>query len=514
MPCTISTWFDRTVAAHGDCVALEVDDHVVTYRQLDGLVAQAARDISTASQGRLPRRIGLLSTRGLASYVGYLAVQRMGATVVPLNPIFPDERNASIIEAAQVELILAEPALAMSFTDRPVIAVREDLQPAANNPGFLLPTCGIDDFAYILFTSGSTGRPKGVPVTHRAVDSYLRHVIGRYRIGPGDRLSQTFDLTFDPSVFDLFAAWGSGATLVVPGRRDLLSPARFVNNKKITHWFSVPSIVSFASRLRGLPAGAMPGLRVSLFAGEALTSAAALAWHTAAPASIVENIYGPTELTVTCSEFRLPADVDSWPETVNGTVPIGSVYPELEYVLVSEAGRAVNDEGELCVRGSQRFTGYHDPADNLGRFFDEDKGYFTPYDGHGEVTANHWYRTGDLVGNDAGNLVHRGRLDTQLKIRGYRVELTEIEHGIRSLPGIVDAVVIPQHGIDGEIELAAVYTGEAQDPEAVRDLLGARLPAYMLPRTLDRTDQLPLNANGKIDRHAVADMLAPTEVQV
>ncbi|MEK8174060.1 AMP-binding protein [Streptomyces sp. M19] len=125
--------------------------------------------------------------------------------------------------------------------------------------------------AYIIFTSGSTGAPKGVPVLHRNLCAYLGHLTTRYDIGPGSRLSQTFDLTFDGSVHDLFVAWGAGGTLVVPLRHQLMAPVKFINTRRLTHWFSVPSLVSFASRLGTLVPGSMPTLRWSVFGGEPLS---------------------------------------------------------------------------------------------------------------------------------------------------------------------------------------------------------------------------------------------------
>ncbi len=347
------------------------------------------------------------------------------------------------------------------------------------------------DLAYILFTSGSTGTPKGVPVRHSNVIAYLDHVVPRYGTGPGSRMSQSFDLTFDPSVFDMFVAWTSGATLVVPDRRELLAVSEFVERRGITHWFSVPSVVSLAQRLRRLRPGCMPGLRWSLFAGEQLTLAQARAWRAAAPNSEIENIYGPTELTVTCTEFRLPDG--SWPDTANSTVPIGRVYPRLEHRILDE---------ELVVRGPQRFPGYLDPVDNAGRFVDDDG---VVYDGSGPLTDAHWYRTGDRVARQDGELVHLGRLDQQVKVQGYRVELGEVEAALRALPGVEDAVVLAVPDRSGHIDLFAAYTGAATDCGDLLDRLRQRLPAYMIPRTATALDALPLNANGKIDRRALAD---------
>jgi amino acid adenylation domain-containing protein len=507
---TLYTWFADSVAAHPDAAALEVGEQRLSYAELGRLVDALAARILAARGGNAPARIGLLAARSVPAYAGYLAVQRLGATVVPLNPIFPAERSAAIARAGKLELALVEHG---DGKELPVPAMRLDgalLRELAAAPPRALPApdCGETDLAYILFTSGSTGAPKGVPIQHRNLSPYISHIIRRYATGPGCRLSQSFDLTFDPSVFDMFAAWGSGAALVVPSRNDLLAPVRFINGKAITHWFSVPSVVSFADRLHALAPGCMPDLRWSLFAGEAMTLQQARAWHAAAPRSTVENLYGPTELTVTVTEYRLPANAADWPSTSNGTVPIGEVYPHLEHAIVGEGGQPAL-EGELCIRGAQRFAGYVDPADNRNRFLEQAGSGFVPYDGSGPLREPHWYRTGDRVRREGGEIVHLGRLDQQLKIRGYRVELGEIESVLRQQPGVRDAFVVPLRSSDGEIDLVAAYTGLEQDQRTLLPGLRASLPQYMIPRRLTWQEQLPLNVNGKVDRKALAELLNP-----
>jgi amino acid adenylation domain-containing protein len=512
---TLYAWFERSAARYGGHPALEADGGQLSYDELHRLALILASRIVRAA-GRTPARVGLLVTRTPGCYAAYLAAQRLGATVVPLNPVFPAERNAAIAAAGAVELGLAEegqmppgfqgPVLELPRAFRHILSQETD--PGADLPE---PPDDLSAPAYLLFTSGSTGKPKGVPLPHSCVSAYLEHVIPRYGLGPGCRLSQTFDLTFDPSVFDMFAAWGSGATLVVPSRGDLLAPVRFVNQASITHWFSVPSIISFAMRLRALRPASMPTLRLSLFAGEALTLQQARAWQAAAPGSVIENLYGPTELTVTCTEYRLGADPAAWPATANGTVPLGEVYPALEHVILGEDGMPAAD-GELCVRGPQRFPGYADPAQNAGRFYnpagsDDAAGPLSAYDGSAPLTSLHWYRTGDRVRREDGALVHLGRLDHQLKIRGYRVELGEIEAALRDWPGIGDAVVLPLTAQDGEVDLAAVYTGTEQEPGPLLASLQARLPGYMIPRYLTWRAGLPVNANGKTDRAALTASL-------
>lgn len=501
-PRTLYDWFAASVERYGDQIALEVGDELLTYRDLAERAGRVAAGLLRTAGGRPPRRVGLLASRTVSAYAGYLAAQRLGATVVPLNPAFPAARNATIARTAGLTLVLTD---GHDLPECPVSSVPIREQDGECGP---LPASAAapDDLAYILFTSGSTGTPKGVPITHRNVGAYLAHTIARYEVGPGARMSQTFDLTFDVSVFDMFTAWGSGATLVVPDRNDVLTPVRFVSERAITHWCSVPSVISFARRMRALRPGSMPTLRFSLFAGEPLSVQQAEAWQRAAPGSVIENFYGPTELTITCSEFRLPADPGRWPRTANGTVPIGTVYPHLEYRVLDEHGHPAR-EGELCVRGSQRFPGYLDPADNAGRFLRLSGDTAVPHDGSGQVTADLWYRTGDRVVDDGGILVHLGRVDHQVKVSGYRIELGEIEAALRDQPGVGDAVVLATTGPRGDTELSAVCTGDALDRGELLNSLRSRLPAYMVPADLVLLDEIPLNGNGKTDRKALTVLL-------
>ncbi|MGW1376002.1 AMP-binding protein [Streptomyces sp. NPDC002446] len=505
---TLYDWFAASAAAHPDHPALEIGATELTYAALTGLADALAARLIRHLDGRPPHRVGLLAGRTVVAYAGYLAIQRLGATAVPLGPSFPAERNAGIVRAARLDAVLTD-GTAEHPAPRPgapVLALTDpELLRLTAPPLPDIRTARPDDLAYLLFTSGSTGTPKGVPVQHRNICAYLTHVVPRCGASPGARLSQTFDLTFDPSVHDMFTAWGSGATLVVPTRDDLLAPVRFVNRRALTHWNSVPSVISLAQRFRALRPGSMPTLRSSMFCGEPLTLQQAGAWQRAAPQSRLENAYGPTELTVTCASYRLPGDPADWPAPANGTVPIGTLYPGLELLL---------HEGELCVRGPQRFPGYLDPANNTGRFLAPDG---TPYDPATALTGDHWYRTGDRVrplpapGDPAGGppLVHLGRGDQQVQVHGYRVELGEVEAALRALPGVLDAAVLPR-ATPGGLELTAAYTGTPGTEDDLRTALRGRLPAYMVPAHLTALAVLPLNGNGKVDRAALGDLLGPS----
>ncbi|MEU5089967.1 amino acid adenylation domain-containing protein [Streptomyces sp. NPDC021356] len=519
-------WFARTAAAHPDAPALEVAGARLTYRELREAAERLAARLVTAAGGTPPRRVGLLATRSVTAYAGYLAILRTGAAVVPLNPEHPAARTAAVAAAAGLDLVLTGPddAPAAGLGAPVHVADPGDTQPADpadTDPAVAAPTspaptspdptgpdparfgapfrqAGPDDLAYVIFTSGSTGAPKGVPVRHRNICAYLERVAGRYGIGPGSRLSQSFELTFDGSVHDLFVAWTGGGTLVVPSRGQLLNPVKTVNSLRLTHWFSVPSLITFAARLGALAPGSMPTLRWSVFGGEPLPLRAAREWRAAAPAGRLEVLYGPTELTISCTAYRFPDETADWPDTPNGTAPIGTGHPDVDLLLLDEDGRP-GRTGELCVRGPLRFAGYLDPRHDAGRFLTED---LRPAGGS-PPGPGHWYRTGDRVALRDGLLVHLGRTDHQVKIRGHRIELGEIEAALRAQPAVRDAIVVTLPAADGEPELRAAVSGPGCVPDRLYAALGERLPPYMMPSRITVLDQLPLNPNGKIDRRAV-----------
>ncbi|MEU3625181.1 D-alanine--poly(phosphoribitol) ligase [Amycolatopsis coloradensis] len=471
-----------TEAARRDpgAIALQVGVRALRYDELLDRAARIAAAVRARVDGPV-RTVGLLCGRTPAAYAGYLAVLALGATVVPMSARWPAARVRAVSSAAGVQLVLTD-----AETDAGGLAVPDDADVSTGPIAWPDQVGDPDDVAYVLFTSGSTGRPKGVPIRHRNLIGYLGDCIRRYDVGPGSRLSQTFALTFDPSVFDLFVAWRAGAALVVPGEQDLVTPTGFVRSRSITHWFSVPSIITLARRLRALRPGSMPDLRWSLFAGERLTLEQARAWSAAAPRSTVENLYGPTELTITCTRYRLPAG--AWPSTANGSVPIGLPNEGLDAVVLDERGHPA-DEGQLAVRGLQRFDGYLDASDNTGRFTHAEDG----------VTAESYYLTGDRVAWTDGNLLHLGRIDDQVKVNGQRVEPGEIEAVLRALPGVDDVAVVAGEPEPGRVDLRAFYTGAAETCE-LSEQARAQLPPYMVPSRFDRLEALPVTDNGKTDR--------------
>ncbi|ONI83206.1 D-alanine--poly(phosphoribitol) ligase [Actinosynnema sp. ALI-1.44] len=477
--------FLHGLAVSGDGAALRVDGHDISYTRAHQLALAWAGDL-LARCGQAPAAVGVLANKSAEAYIGVLAALYVGAAVVPLHPEFPAVRNLAAIEAAGVRALIVDEqgakALPGLAVDLPVLVPGGEpvgpplAEPASAEPG---------DTAYILFTSGSTGRPKGVRITHGNTAHYFRLLAERYDFGPADRFSQTFDLTFDCALFDLFAAWDAGATAVALPSSALLSLPAFLAEEGITVWFSVPSVISYVRKAGVLEPGALSGLRWSFFAGEALKTGDAADWSVAAPASKVENLYGPTELTVTITGYRWDGAVE-----VNGVVPIGAVHPGHEYRLRAADGTTAADEGELCVTGPQLTGGYLDPADEQGRFED--------------VDGKRWYRTGDRVRRLDGDVLgYLGRADSQIQLHGWRVELGEIDHRVRECPGVDDAVTL----FTGDA-LIVFYTGLPQRPLALAALLRRSLPEQLVPRQYRHLAEFPLNPNRKIDRPALLDSVS------
>lgn len=518
---TLYQWFATSARQDPAAVALEVGDTYLTYGELEQrALAVAARILS--GRRSAPARVALVASRTVSAYVGYLAIQRIGASVLPLNPEHPGHRNLDIaaragVDVAVVDDTVANPFLAVPKRFRPVIVtvsdntVSDDDDPssaASRLTSVELPPVSDDtnSEAYVLFTSGTSGQPRGVPVRHRHISPYIAHNIHRFEIGPGCRLSQVFGLTFDASVGDLFMAWGSGATLVVLRRADLFRPVDFIVENRLTHWFSVPSVVRVAQSLGNLPLGQATSLRHSLFGAEAVTLKHALLWRAVAPCTDIYNLYGPTEAAINCTEYRLTGDHGTWTAATNGTLPIGTMYPGMEALIIDPEGRQA-DDGELCLRGRQRFDGYLDPGENVGRFvaFDGD-GPAVPYTGSAPPTSLHWYRTGDRVSREGENLVHRGRLDQQVKIMGHRVEIGEVEAAIHRHPHVTDVAVIAIRA-DDDTQLIGVYAGSVVEAAEFDHWLRRELPLSMVPTRMEHLPALPLNDNGKIDRRRLTALL-------
>lgn len=528
-------YFLRSARRFPDRPALWVDGRTYSYRALESHARRLA-DRLAAVDGAVCATLG---ERSLTAYCAPLACMLAGKIHVPLGTSFPEARMAGILERTRPSVLICDenglallPGLIaglgfpMVMLTSGASAGEADAIGAASSPKTDAAEArrtktasdaaaagsglAVDDarIAYLLFTSGSTGAPKGVAVGHAALCAYVDAVVARYpELDEHQRCSQFFEPTFDLSMHDMFVTWAVGACLYSVPRSALLLPTDFVNEHRLTVWFSVPSMAATLQRYRLLNPGALPAVKLALFCGEALPGPLAAAWMAAAPNARSENLYGPTEATIACTAYRIREE-----DRERAVIPIGEAFPAMDIAVVREDGTRcdIDEVGELWLGGAQLAFGYwRDPAQTAARFVD------VRFD---DLASPRWYRTGDLAAIDPAGVAHfRGRADRQVKLRGYRIELQEVEAHLREICSApdrpVDVAVVAISARSGEAAhgIAAFVASADFDARAALAAMKLRLPAYMVPSEIHRLDALPLNNNGKIDYPALADRVRPPE---
>ena len=477
---TLWNAIERRLADEGERLAFDTEKSGgVSYERLRELTSA----IAAGWVGQGP--VAILANRSIEAYAAVIACFRFGRTFVPLNPSFPPARLKTIVEHSGADECLFDPqhggvvaGLGIAARSIDLGAAGSDFAPQEPNP---------DTRAYHLFTSGSTGQPKGVPITHASLGHYVGHIVAAVGIDEHSRATQFFDLSFDLSLHDIFVTLSTGGTLVPASEMALMMPHRFVAANAIDIWFSVPLLAVAAARGQA----AMPAekrLKKALFCGEALPGAYARGMATLmADGGEQWNLYGPTEATIAFTAHRLTDE-----DFERDVVPLGEPFGDNRIaVLASDKVHPASEgaEGELLLGGPQVFGGYS-PANDADPFVTDESG-------------QRFYRTGDLVRIIDGDIQYVGRLDSQVKIRGHRVELGEIESACAKLPG-VEAAAVVLLGDHANPKITVAWQG---DPLADFTPLASRLAPYMVPKDTRHFDALPTNANGKIDRRAVKDLL-------
>jgi amino acid adenylation domain-containing protein len=510
--------FYKNAVANPQDLALFVGDARFTYGEL-GTLSRRISNWLGRKTGERSGKVGILASRTLEAYAGVLGTLWSGAAYVPIKPDTPEDRVIRIVQQTKLDALIADQAGLDLLSDRVLehaprrILCGANAKPSASalryqgisfesfaelsddGPERPLTVAG-DELAYIIFTSGTTGTPKGVMIENESVAQFIEIMHQRFDLCSRDRVAEASELTFDASVFDMFMAWSSGAALYVVPAAQLMAPARFIRDHELTIWFSVPSTASFMARMKMLKPGAFPSLRISIFAGEALAVTTAQAWQIAAPNSIVENFYGPTELTVDCIAQRLEDPPYLTPK--RGTLAIGTVFPGVRAGIVDADLNFLQrgEEGELVVSTRQAARGYfQDPELTAARF--------------PTLEGNRWYRTGDLAYEDlSGTFHHLGRIDHQVKILGNRVELEEVEAHLREILGTDEVAAVAWPLVDSRATgIVAFHCAQGATREMVREEMKKRVPDYMIPKQVYFLDALPLGSTGKIDRKALTHML-------
>ena len=503
--------FSEIAARMGDRPALKpAHGGAISYAELDGLSNRLA---AVLQERGLRRRdvVAIVHDKSPRCYATMLAALKMGVTYVNVDDQNPEPRLQHIFDSARPQVVVGESlngpirnaadwakASTLEFSDA---SVRRDLESAGDGDVVDSSIVTGADPAYIMYTSGSTGVPKGALMTHANVLNFGAWTAKRFAIVPQDVLTNVNPMYFDNSVFDFYGAVLNGASLAPIARETLSDGAelvRQVESTGCTIWFSVPSLLIYLQTMKLVQPGRFPAVRAFVFGGEGYPKPELRKLHAAfGSRSLLVNVYGPTECTCICSAWDVRAEdlADD-----DGFVTLGQVAANFS-MLVLEEGRQVapGSTGELCLLGPQVGLGYVNDPERTARAFSPN-----PLNARWNEPM---YRTGDLVrlGEDGRRLDFVGRRDNQVKHMGYRIELEEIEAGLNRIEGVVQSAVLQKTTKRGhKILVAYVASDRAMNEPEMRAALEGFLPPYMIPQAFDIRSTLPKNANGKIDKIALA----------
>jgi non-ribosomal peptide synthetase-like protein len=479
-------YFEEQVRRRPDHTAVECNGEALTYAQLNERANRIALRLRAAGAGT-DTLVALFMVKSCDLFAAMLGIMKSGAGYVPIDSKFPVGRICAIVEDAAIGIVLTDRTLVGTIADElaaKILVIDGDWEDTA--PGSAaMPIITPRDICYVIYTSGSTGRPKGVVIEHRNAVNFVQALRTVYEINEDDRVYQGFSVAFDASIEEIWAAFSVGGTLVVPPEdiaRSTFDAAEFISAKRISFFSTVPSFLALLTP-------DLPTLKLLVLGGEVCSTQLVARW--ARPGLRILNTYGPTEATVVATAF------DCLP---NQPVSIGSALPGYVTHVLDEQLKPVKvgETGELYLGGKGVARGYlNKPQLTAEKFVivpDLDP-------------AGCLYRTNDLVRLlENGQLQFVGRSDSQVKVRGFRIELSEIENVLLEYSGIRQAAVTTIE-LDGMREIAAfvVFDGglNALDRHALADVLRHRIPDYMMPKYLDVVDALPTMTSGKIDRKAL-----------
>ncbi|HVR98784.1 MAG TPA: amino acid adenylation domain-containing protein, partial [Thermoanaerobaculia bacterium] len=464
--------FERWAAETPDAAAIVFDDATVTYGELDRRAGRLAARLAEMGVGT-DDTVGVLLPRSVELFTAILAVLKAGGAWVPLDPSHPEERRDLMLRDSGARVLISSDGLSS-------VRGGEELVPSREVFGSL------DRLAYVIYTSGSTGTPNGVMVPHRAAVDRLREAREMFAVGPESRLAQVLSPGFDASVMEVFLAFAHGASLCIVSDAERLTPhalAATLERQGATVAVLTPAVLSL------WPEERLTGLRALSVGGEPFPAELAARW---ARGRRVLNVYGPTEATIFASYQRARPDESEAPS-------IGRPAANTRVHLLDRALRPVplGVAGEIAIGGVGIARGYLGRPDRTAERFIPDPWSGTP--------GARLYRSGDLARLlPDGRIEFLGRIDQQVKMRGYRIEPGEIEAALRLHPSVRDAAVLVREGRTGDPGLVSyVVLAEGTDAAVLRPFLEERLPVYMVPSAFVTLDALPVTPNGKVDRAAL-----------
>ncbi|MBB5637194.1 non-ribosomal peptide synthetase-like protein [Pedobacter cryoconitis] len=486
-PELLHSLFEQTAQVFPQNRAVFSASRQITYEELNHAANQLAA-VLIAKGIQKGDFVGILLKRSPEVYLSMLAILKAGAAYVPLDIGYPEDRVSFILEDCGAKFLLSDPASSSSFKLSCEVITVDDSSFAVhkNIPDAPLVDITVADAAYMIYTSGSTGRPKGVIISHASISNLVKGEERLFQLGPKDKVAQVFSVAFDASLEEIWLAFRSGATLVPVSEAVMHSGAElseFINDHQLTVLSTVPTMLSMMQ-------GPLPSLRLLILGGENCPHELLLPWHSSGLRIV--NTYGPTEATVIATY----ADFDPLHKITIGKPAVNYYTCILDEKLLPVP---IGVPGELCIGGPGLAIGYlHQPALTAEKFIQPS---FPMPDGVSPCL----YRSGDLARfNGDGNIEFLGRIDLQVKLRGYRIELSEIESQLLQIESIKNAVVTVKEDEQKVQRLVAylILKGEKDtfNEEACKIQLKSRLAPYMVPAVFVVMDAFPLLASGKVDR--------------
>lgn len=437
------------------------------------------------------KNIGVVANDDLETYSSIFAIWLEGLAYVPLDPSNPIERNSKIIKQAVLHLVLDSSEKSLFVTSK--VVKTSDL---SNQSKELKPVNALgSDLAYILFTSGTTGEPKGVPITRGNLAAFVKsfNELG-FELGSKDKFLQMFDLTFDLSVMSYLIPIlkGSCAFTIPKDRIKYGYIYELLEDHNISFALMVPSILQYLRPY--FEEMNFPHLKYNLFCGEALPLDVTEEWSKCIPNAEILNVYGPTENTIFCTFYKYDL---FHKKTHNGILAIGKDMEHNKSIIIDVNNKILNNGnlGELCLSGEQLTPGYWNNEQKNSETF------FTKYQ---KGKRERFYKTGDLCSIDEeGELLYHGRIDSQTKIQGFRVELSEIEFHAKNFLNKLIVVATDFKNKIGNNEIGLAIESHEFDTNELLAYLKNKIPGYMIPTQIRFVSVFPLNVNGKIDRKKI-----------
>lgn len=462
-----------------------INEEYFSYSSFIERIAAIAKFLENTGE----KNIALIANDDLDTYASIFAIWFTGKVYIPLNPDTPEDRNQNVINQVQSKTVLD--------SRNPVTKESDNFNASISYLELGLSYSNFDNqLAYIFFTSGSTGEPKGVMITKKNVASFVEAFWAMgYNIDEKDRCLQMFELTFDLSVMSYLIPLLKGACIYTIPKGNIKYSYIFelLDEKELTVALMVPSILNYLRPY--FNEINCPKMKYSLFCGEALHTQIVEEWSDCIPNARIDNVYGPTEDTIFCTYYTYNKKNKN--DSHNGVLSIGKpMLNNLAVVFNDSKPAKINETGELCLAGEQLTPGYFNNSKlNNEMFFN--------YEYNGSDTR--FYRTGDLcVLNENGNIDYVGRKDSQVKIQGFRIELSEVEfHTKKAINGKVALVALAIKNAAGNNEIVVVFEAEEFNLDEVKKYLKSQLPSYMIPSRYHFKKPFPLNVNGKTDRKSL-----------